>query len=95
MAAPGREIFGKAEHHYVFFAEAKPRARLVVPAKPEQEEREAAELVRDMFRRMGGAEMPSSTNPPPPAMAWTFMWGRPALRRALAALLRTWTRTDS
>ncbi|MEW6356035.1 MAG: DUF4838 domain-containing protein [Planctomycetota bacterium] len=53
---PGRETFGGAQQQYVFFANGKPLCRLVLPAKPEPEEREAAELIRNTFRDMGGGE---------------------------------------
>ncbi|MDD5707283.1 MAG: DUF4838 domain-containing protein [Kiritimatiellae bacterium] len=52
-----RESFGKAEGHYLFFADATPRCRLVLPGKPEPEESEAAGLIRDIFRDMGGGEV--------------------------------------
>jgi hypothetical protein len=45
-----------AAQHYVFFSDARPQCRLVLPAKAELREREAAELIRDTFRDMGGGK---------------------------------------
>lgn len=53
---PGREDLGRAHQPYLLFADGQARCRLVLPAEPEQEERQAAELIRDTFRDMGGAE---------------------------------------
>ena len=53
---PGLETFGKEKQQYVFFADGSPECRLIVPAKAEQEEREAAALIQRTFRDMGGGE---------------------------------------
>ena len=53
---PGREELGRARQPYIFFADGQARCRLVLPTQPEKEEREAAELIRDTFRDMGGGE---------------------------------------
>ena len=61
--APGREVLGKAAQRYLFFADGAPHCRLVLPAKPEAEERDAANLIRDTFREMGGGEAPIVNEP--------------------------------
>ena len=53
---PGLETFGAAKQRYVLFANGTPGCRLVLPAKPEPEERDAAALIQRTFRDMGGGE---------------------------------------
>ena len=53
---PGLETFGQAQQRYLLFADGTARCGLVLPAKPEQEERAAAVLIQSMFREMGGGK---------------------------------------
>ena len=85
----GRDAMGEAEQHYLFFAEVEPRCRLVLPAEPEQEEREAAELVRNLFRDMGGGEADIVNDPVPTSLAFNGVdihVGRTDFAKGLALL---------
>ncbi|MCK5803814.1 MAG: hypothetical protein KAI66_13315, partial [Lentisphaeria bacterium] len=53
---PGQESIGRSRQTYVFFANGRPRCRILLPAQPEIEEKEAAELIQRVFQEMGGGK---------------------------------------
>ena len=84
--APGREVFGNAQQQYLFFADGKPLCRLVLPAKPEPEEREAAKLIQRTFADMGGGQAPMVNEPAPAADRVDIYVGATAFAQSMSLL---------
>ena len=58
---PGQEKLSGTGTSYTFFADGKPTCLLLLPEKPEPEEREAAQLIADSFKAMCGTAPPIVT----------------------------------